>query len=105
MNTFIDLVPGSILGSSCLLSRNNSKDSMIPFSPRLGNQPRGSIFSNDSQGKLRRRHSLEKIDIIGGGKVKKFADSSDEEERDKEKEKEKGPKSFNMSRKSTGKIW
>lgn len=70
---------------------------MIPFSPRLGNQPRGSIFSTDSQGKLRRRHSLQDIDIIGGGKIRKFADSSDEEE--KENEKEKGLKSFN--RKST----
>ncbi|VDK72767.1 unnamed protein product [Litomosoides sigmodontis] len=85
----------SILRNSCALSRNNSKDSMIPFSPRLGNRHRGNIFSTDSQGKLRRRHSLQDIDIIGGGKVRKFADSSDEEE--KESEKEEGPKSFNMS--------
>ncbi|MCP9265403.1 Innexin [Dirofilaria immitis] len=96
----------SVLENSCLLlSRNNSKDSMVPFSPRLGNHPRGSIFSTDSQGKLRRRHSLEEIDIIGGGKIKKFADSSDDEETEKEKEKEKGPKSFNMSRKNSTKIW
>ncbi|EJW83721.1 innexin family protein [Wuchereria bancrofti] len=88
----------SMLGSSCAPSRNNSRDSIIPFSPRLGNHPRGSIFSTDSQGKPRRRHSLEEIDT--GCRVKKFADSSDEEER----EKEKRPKSL-TSRKSTIKIW
>ncbi|VDN18157.1 unnamed protein product [Gongylonema pulchrum] len=80
-------------------SRNSSKDSIVPPSSRPANQPRGSIFSVSSQGKLRRRRSVEDIDIIGGGKIKKFADSSDEDE------KEKSPKSGPAVRKGSTRFW
>lgn len=100
--SLIDPISGNILGNSYGLSQNNSKDGMVPFSP-FRNQCRSNIFSSDSQSNLRRRHSLEKIDIIGGGRVKKFVDSSDEEK--EEKEKENGPKNFNISRKNSTKIW
>lgn len=88
------------LEGSRLPSRNSSKDSIILQSARPSNQQRGSIFSVSSQGKLRRRRSVEDIDLIGGGKIKRFADSSDEED-----EKEKSPKSGPTSRKSSVKFW
>ncbi|VDN07446.1 unnamed protein product [Thelazia callipaeda] len=92
----VALIPGSILSSSHQSSRNSLKDNIMPLSSRIANQPRGSVFSSSSDNKLRRRHSVEEVDIITGSKIKKFAESSDEEEKEKEK---------SLVRKSSVKFW